>query len=105
MPADTAHPAAAARAGAAHEHPRVVGLHPPAVLVLAPFGPRPVEVAVEDVPAGHGELALDVERGHRLDAGAAARVAREAVGERLGELLVEGVEVAGGDRGASGVVV
>ena len=60
-----------------------------------PSGPVPSlrvgegQVAVEDVAAGQPQVALQVERCLRLDARAAVRVGRQAVGERLGEVRVE----------------
>src|SRR4051812_49662961 len=94
MPAHAAHASPTAGARPAEERARVVGGHAPAARVAAVLGPRPGEVAVEDVAARHGELALEVERRTRLDARRAVGVAGDAVADRLGELLVEPVEVA-----------
>ena len=49
------------------------------------LGERPLQVAVEDVAAGHAEAGLDLERAHHLDA---VRV-EQAVLDRLGEHAVE----------------
>src|SRR3954452_4984561 len=94
MAADAAHPAAAQRAGAAEEDAGVVGLDAPAAALL---GPRELQLAVEDVATGHGELALDVERGLGLER-------EDAIADRLVLVLVERVEVAL-DHGVPGTVV
>src|SRR4051794_20758290 len=101
MPAHAAHASPTAGARPAEERARVVGGHAPAARVAAVLGPRPGEVAVEDVAARHGELALEVERRARLDARRAVGVAGDAVADRLGELLVEPVEGALFERVAS----
>ena len=44
---------------------------------------------MEDVPAGHPQLALDVERAAHLEARRAVAVAEDAVGDRLREHAVE----------------
>src|SRR3954453_3155597 len=76
VPADAAYPSAAPRARAAHEDPLMRGGHAPrpdrGVVVLEP---RPGERAVEDVAAGQAELALEVLRRVRLQAGQTGRVA------------------------------
>ena len=44
---------------------------------------------MEDVAAGHGQRRLDVQRRRRLQARAAVRVPGQAVGQWLGQVLVE----------------
>ena len=44
---------------------------------------------MEDVPAGHPQLALEIERASHLDAGLPLAVVQQAVLERLGEHAVE----------------
>src|SRR5689334_15859358 len=81
--ADAGHATAAAGARAAEQDPLPPGGDAPAVGAV--LLPRPVQVTVEDVAAGHPELALDVERRLRLDAGPALGVRRDAVPDRLGQ--------------------
>ena len=93
--------AAAAGSGAAEQHDVVVGLDAPLLggsVAASPVGrPRPVEVAVEDVPARHREIALDVLRDLGLDARVAVGIGADAVADRADEVLVEG-----GDRALDG---
>src|SRR3954469_15171728 len=53
-----ADPAATTRAGAAEQHPGVVGLDTPPPDVLGGLGPRPAQVAVEDVAPRQADVAL-----------------------------------------------
>ena len=78
-PAD---PATAPSAGAAQPHVRVLGLDPPATDLLAGLSKRPGQVAVEDVPARHSELGLELGRGERLES-------EQAVLDRLGKHAVD----------------
>jgi hypothetical protein len=84
-PRDAAHAAAAARAGAAEEDRRIVGLHAPAADLHGVLGERPRDVAVEDVAAGQPQLALEIGRRVDLDARRAVGPLQQAVLDRLGQ--------------------
>ena len=89
---DTADAAAPARAGAAQPHVRVLGLDPPRADLVVGLRKRPRQVAVEDVPARHAELGLDLGRRQRLEARRPVGGAQQAVLERLGQRRVERAE-------------
>src|SRR5262245_1302866 len=91
--ADAADAATAAGAGAADQEVRRVRRDAPAVAVV-PLRPRPAQLAVEDVAAGHGQARLQVARPDGLEARTAVGVAGQAVGERLGQVRVEARHVA-----------
>jgi hypothetical protein len=70
----------------------VLGLDPPSADFLAGLGERPREVAVEDVPARHPELSLDLSGRQRLEAKRPVGRAQEAGLDRLGQHRVERAE-------------
>src|SRR5690606_25709338 len=86
---DGAHPAAAACACACEQHARVLGAHSPGPALVLVLGPRPLQGPVEDVPAGHRELGLEVGRGAGLDGARARGGLGEAVAHGLGKHRVE----------------
>src|SRR5215218_6894079 len=81
--------AAAARARAADEDRRVVGLDAPAAGVLVVVGKRPRELTVEDVAARHAQLALEVGGAEHVDARLSGGRSHDAAGDRLGEHAVQ----------------
>src|SRR5215216_6540831 len=72
VPRDAADGTSAPGAAAAQQDPRMTRLDPPAsrrmMGLFALLEPRPLEVAVEDVPAGHGQRLLDLSGCLVLDA-------------------------------------
>src|SRR3954454_10839310 len=93
--ADAAHAPAATGARAREQDPFVSRTRPPRPGRRIVFGkPRPGERAVEDIAGGQAELALEVLWRLRLQARPALGVACQAFADRLGQVLVERVEVA-----------
>ena len=103
MAAQAAHCTAAAGARTAQQDCVGVGGNAPllsgGVEGLAAARPRPLEVAVEDVAARHGEVVLDVLGHLRLDAGVAVWTGEDAVHQRLREVYVDR-----GDRASYGLI-
>ena len=64
-------------------------LDPPRADLVGRLGERPAQVAVEDVPARHAQLRLEVERAARLDARLAIWCAQQTILDRLRENAVE----------------
>jgi hypothetical protein len=91
--------------GAAQQDRGIVGLDAPPAGVLGLLGERPAEVAVEDVPRGQAQLALEVERRADLDARRPVGRAQDAVLDRLGEHAVERAQRRRERRVARAVVV
>src|SRR5690606_21917954 len=89
---DPADPAASPGPAATDQQVRHGGLDTPRPHLVLGLGPRPGEVAVENVAARHPDRALDVEGTPHLQARSAVGVAGEAVLDGLLEVGVEGGE-------------
>src|SRR5262249_12125569 len=102
---DPAHRAAARGRRAAAIDPIVRGFDAPGSGLGGILGEEPGQLAVEDVSAIKRQLPLEVPGRLDLDAGLAVLIDREAVLDRLGEVLVQTKKVAPKELGLCRVVI